>query len=169
MTLARQIRALRKQRGWSQAQLAELLNTKQSRVSAMENEEYGAFSIASLKDLARVFDVYLNVRFTSFADLLSQVDRTSMDELSVQRYSEDPGVIRSETFSVSATAAQKVTQDTRRAVTWPALESAVLTNDGTPPALKASPSTQMDARKASPPPARVRARRAQSPKGARHR
>jgi len=98
MTLARQIRALRKQRGWIQAHLAELLNTKQSRVSAMENEEYGALSVASLKDLARVFDVYLNVRFTSFAELLSQVDRTSMEELSVPGYPEDAAMLQTDTI-----------------------------------------------------------------------
>lgn len=103
MTLARQIRALRKARGWSQKDLADLLETKQSRISEIEDEEYGALSLATLKDLARVFDVYLNVRFTSFTDLLSQVDRTSMSELVVPRYADDPAVVSTQqTVSVAS-------------------------------------------------------------------
>lgn len=104
MTLARQIRALRKARGWSQKQLADLLDTHQSRVSEMENEEYGALSIAALKDLARVFDVYLSVRFESFAELLARVDQTSMEDLVVPPYADDPFVASptDETYTVSS-------------------------------------------------------------------
>lgn len=89
MTLARQIRALRKQRGWSQAQLAEMLKTKQSRISEIENEDYGSLSIATLKSLAEAFDVYLNIRFASFAELLTQVEQTSMSDLEVAAYPDD--------------------------------------------------------------------------------
>lgn len=101
MTLARQIRALRKSRGWSQKDLADRLGTKQSRVSEIEDEDYGSLSIAALKDLATAFDVYLNVRFASFAELLNQVDRTSMADLGVPPYIDDQAVaVIEDTLSV---------------------------------------------------------------------
>lgn len=113
MTLARQIRALRKARGWNQKQLADLLGTQQSRISEIEDEEYGALSIATLKDLARVFDVYLNVRFTSFSEMLTQVDRTSMADLVVPSYAEDPAVATRETFSAESIEAAGPTSRTQ--------------------------------------------------------
>lgn len=89
MIVARQIRALRKERGWTQSELAAKLQKKQSFISAIEDEDYGALSLSTLKELARVFDVHLEVRFTSFADLLDDVERSSLEELQVPPFSED--------------------------------------------------------------------------------
>lgn len=90
MTLARQIRALRKQRGLSQTDLAEILGTRQSAISMLENEDYGAMTLSTLKELARAFDVYLDVRFTSFSRLADSVERTQMQDFEVPGFDEDP-------------------------------------------------------------------------------
>ncbi len=92
MILARQIRALRKERGWTQAELAKRVGTSQPFISAIESEDYGSLSISTLRDLARVFDVYLNVRFDSFATLVSQVESSSSAELSVPVFANDPAI-----------------------------------------------------------------------------
>ena len=87
--LARQIRTLRKQRGWTQAVLADMISSKQPFISAIEDEEYGALSLSKLKDLARVFDVYLDVRFRSFRELVADVERTSVADLAIKPFGED--------------------------------------------------------------------------------
>ena len=61
--LAMQIRVLREQRGWTQAQLAERAGMKQARISAMEDVNYQAWSVRTLKRLAAAFDLPLMVSF----------------------------------------------------------------------------------------------------------
>src|SRR5260221_10490829 len=90
--LARQIRALRKERGWTQAEFQKRIGTSQSFIPAIESEDYGSLSISTLKDLARAFDVYLNVRFDSFATLVSQVESSGSAELRVPVFVSDPAI-----------------------------------------------------------------------------
>lgn len=68
--VAYQIRALREVRGWTQTHLATLLQTTQSHVSLMERPTWGRQSLSMLIRIARVFDVALIVRFSSFGEAL---------------------------------------------------------------------------------------------------
>lgn len=68
--LAHQIRAIRLQRGWSQAQLAQRMGTKQHVVSRLEDPGYGRCSLQTLFLLSRAFDTGLQVRFVSFVHML---------------------------------------------------------------------------------------------------
>jgi transcriptional regulator with XRE-family HTH domain len=68
--LAHQIRAIRLQRGWSQAQLAQRMGTKQHVVSRLEDPSYGRCSMQTLFLLSRAFDTGLQVRFVSFVTML---------------------------------------------------------------------------------------------------
>jgi DNA-binding XRE family transcriptional regulator len=61
--IARQILRLRQMRGWTQAQLAEALNTKQSAVSRMENGSYRP-SLATLDKICHVLGARLEVHIT---------------------------------------------------------------------------------------------------------
>lgn len=88
MILARQIRALRKQRNLTQTQLADMIGTGQSRISDLESEEYGSMTVNTLKDLARAFDVTLAINFQSYADFMKRLDRTSMVDLQVPSFSD---------------------------------------------------------------------------------
>lgn len=77
-----QIRALREQREWTQAQLAEALKTTQTAVSRLENPEYGKLSLNSLYKIASAFDVALLVKFVPFSRLLEEFKDASPQALS---------------------------------------------------------------------------------------
>ena len=68
--IAFQIRSLRDQQNLTQAKLAELLKVKQPLLSAWENPNYGKYTLGTLKDLAKAFDVGLLVRFVPFSTLV---------------------------------------------------------------------------------------------------
>lgn len=71
--LAFQISALRKQRGWSQAELAKKLGvSSQSTVARMEDPSYGKLSIATLLKLSSIFDVALSVKFEGYGKYLAE-------------------------------------------------------------------------------------------------
>lgn len=74
-TLAAQIRANRKARGWSQQQLAERADMKQSRISALEDVNYRGWTLKTLRRLAEAFDVALTVRFESFETALERFEQ----------------------------------------------------------------------------------------------
>lgn len=89
MGLPFQIRALRRQRGWSQQQLAEKAGMRQPRISAVERPGYKGFTLDTLKRLASAFDVALQIRFTSFSDLVDASLGFSPDTFSVPTFQED--------------------------------------------------------------------------------
>ena len=69
--LAFQIRALRENKGWTQAQLGDEAGGKaQETISLWENPNYGSYTLNSIKELAVAFDVGLAVRFVPFSDLV---------------------------------------------------------------------------------------------------
>lgn len=65
-----QIRSLRNRQKLTQSDLARLLDVKQPLVSSWENPNYGKYSLKTLKDLAKAFDVGLLVRFVPFSKLV---------------------------------------------------------------------------------------------------
>lgn len=65
-----EIRALRKARGWTQAQLAERCGIPQSRISHIEQPGRDPLSLRTLYRLAAAFDVGLSVQFVSFSELV---------------------------------------------------------------------------------------------------
>ncbi len=80
--MATQIKVIREQREeMTQAQLAEKAGMKQSRISALENVDYSAWSISTLRRLARALGVRLSFKFESWGELLSEVDGFNRDAL----------------------------------------------------------------------------------------
>lgn len=80
--MATQIKVIREQReGMTQAQLAEKAGMRQSRISALENVDYSAWSISTLRRLARALGVRLSFKFESWGELLSEVDTFSREAL----------------------------------------------------------------------------------------
>ena len=65
-----QIRALRKARGWTQAQLAKRSGIPQARISHIEQPGRDPLSLRTLYRLAIAFDVGLLVQFVSFSELV---------------------------------------------------------------------------------------------------
>jgi transcriptional regulator with XRE-family HTH domain len=72
-TIAFQLKRMREARGWTQGQLAvEAFGDAklQSMVSRLENPDYGKYSVSTLVNLAKVFDVGLVVRFAPFSEVV---------------------------------------------------------------------------------------------------
>jgi transcriptional regulator with XRE-family HTH domain len=89
-SIATQIKVLREQRKWRQADLAREAEMKQSVVSRLENVDYSSWSIKSLKKLAQAFDVVLTVRFERFKNLALDAERFGRKNLEVPRFKDDP-------------------------------------------------------------------------------
>ncbi len=70
---ATQIKVLREQNNWTQAQLAERLETTQTAISRIESVNYSAWNISTLKKLARAFRVRLKVSFETYGSLIDEV------------------------------------------------------------------------------------------------
>lgn len=69
-TIPFQIRAMRKERQWTQTALAAKTGQYQKTISDFENPDIGPQRIDSLRRIAAVFDVGLIVRFAPFSELV---------------------------------------------------------------------------------------------------
>jgi len=86
-----QIRALRKQRGWTQDKLAKLTGMKQERISAIENPNYKhKFTLSILMKIASAFDVALMVRFAPISELVKWQLALSPSTLEAVSFEKDP-------------------------------------------------------------------------------
>jgi len=74
--LAYQLRAMREARNWSQEELAALVDMPQTAISRLESPNYGRPTITTLKRMARVYDVGLDVRFVPFSLLVDRMSKT---------------------------------------------------------------------------------------------
>ena len=86
-SIAAQLKANREARGLSQNELGDACEMGQSRISTMENVNYGSWSIKTLKRLAEAFDVPLIVRFGTWDELLQMAANLSRENLEVQPFS----------------------------------------------------------------------------------
>ena len=87
--IALQLRAMRADRGWNQIEVASKSGMKQSRISELENPDYGSYSLATLRRLARIFDVSLRVRFEPVSSLVDHQTGLSPSDLAVPDFAHD--------------------------------------------------------------------------------
>jgi len=87
--IAFQIRSLRDRQKLTQAKLAELLKIRQPLVSAWENPNYGKYTLGTLKDLAKAFDVGLLVRFVPFSTLVDWTMNLTSDVIAPPSFGEE--------------------------------------------------------------------------------
>jgi transcriptional regulator with XRE-family HTH domain len=87
--VAFQIRALRKQRKYTQKKLAEITRMKQGRISVLENPS-NTPSISTLKKIANALDVGLIVRFVPISNLVEWQLNLSRKSLDASSFNEDP-------------------------------------------------------------------------------
>jgi transcriptional regulator with XRE-family HTH domain len=85
IAIATQIKVLREQRNWTQKQLAEAASMKQERICALEDVDYDAWTIKTLRKLAKAFDVTVKVSFEKFSTSL--IDISKIDRETLQRKS----------------------------------------------------------------------------------
>jgi transcriptional regulator with XRE-family HTH domain len=74
--LAYQLRAMREARNWSQEELAALVGMPQTAISRLESPNYGKATVTTLKRVARVYDVGLDIRFVPFSLLVDRMSKT---------------------------------------------------------------------------------------------
>lgn len=87
--LAWQIRVNREQRGLSQKGLAQLMGTRQSAISRLEDSEVANPTIETLLKVAEAFDCALIVRFAPYSELWSQVGDLSSERLYAAPFSSE--------------------------------------------------------------------------------
>lgn len=83
-----QLRALRAERKWTQADLGKEAEMPQTVVSRIENGDAASLSIKTLLKLASAFDVALVVRFEPIDRLITWVDGLSPEAMSPRRSGE---------------------------------------------------------------------------------
>lgn len=99
--IAFQIRAMRKAKHWDQKKLAEVALGKaelQSMISRYENPDYGKYSMQTLLDLAKAFDVALEVKFAPFSSIVRLDEELPKSILAVPSFTQEleKGVLVSE-------------------------------------------------------------------------
>ena len=75
----------------TQGALADLLGgrNKQSLVSLWENPNYGKHTLATLKELAKTFDVGLSIRFVPYSTLVDQAVNLSNNAIAPPSFKEE--------------------------------------------------------------------------------
>lgn len=81
--IAAQIFVLRKQRNWTQEQLAAKAGVAQERVSKIESADFTSLTLASLNKFAEAFDVSLRVSFEPFSQGILDVANFRPQNLAV--------------------------------------------------------------------------------------
>lgn len=87
--IAFQIRSLRDRQNMKQVQLAELLKVRQPLISQWEDPNYGKYTLSTLKEVAKVFDVGLLVRFVPFGLLVDWTNDLKPDAIAPPSFSEE--------------------------------------------------------------------------------
>lgn len=80
---AAQVRALRKQRGWAQEDLATASGLGNAAIADIESARLSLLQLVSLRKLARAFDVHLSLKFESTVDGAVEVVRFTEADLDV--------------------------------------------------------------------------------------
>jgi transcriptional regulator with XRE-family HTH domain len=88
-TLATQIQVLRKQRGLTQTELGERIGSNQGRISLYEDEDYGKWSLDTLRRLAHEFDLWVTVGFESYGNLVREVTHFQPENLQRPAFEDD--------------------------------------------------------------------------------
>jgi transcriptional regulator with XRE-family HTH domain len=95
---------MRESRNWSQEELAALVGMPQTAISRLESPDYGKPTITTLKRMARVYDVGLDVRFVPFSLLVDRMSKTprldmglTSDSVDVPSFEEERPYLNNET------------------------------------------------------------------------
>jgi len=88
-SIAAQLQVIREQRELTQAQLAEKVGTQQAGISRLENVNYSAWKIETLKKLAFALGCRLKVSIETFGSLIDEVTNFSREALKRPSFDED--------------------------------------------------------------------------------
>jgi len=102
--IAFQIRSLRDRQHLRQTDLAKLLGDKRKQplLSEWENPNYGKYTLGTLKDLAKAFDVGLLVRFVPFSTLVNWTVNLTSDDIAPPSFGEENTIVLQSHLSKSS-------------------------------------------------------------------
>jgi transcriptional regulator with XRE-family HTH domain len=89
-SIAAQIKALREDQELSQEELAEMIGTRQSGISRLENVNYTAWKVETLRKVARALGVRLRISFEEFGSLSSEIEEFRPEKLGRRKFEDDP-------------------------------------------------------------------------------
>jgi transcriptional regulator with XRE-family HTH domain len=89
-SIATQLVVLREQRGLSQEKLAQEIGTHQAGISRIENVNYSAWNIRTLKKIAFALGGRLKVSIETFGSLLDEAENFSRKALERPSFDDDP-------------------------------------------------------------------------------
>lgn len=89
-SIATQIKVLREQAGWTQAELAEKAGMRQERISVLEDVNYSSWTANVLKRIAKAFDMRLSIKIESFGSFLTEFSDFSRESLARPKFEDDP-------------------------------------------------------------------------------
>lgn len=87
--IAYQIRALRDQRGWNQGAFSKALEKPQSVVCRLEDPSYGKVTVQTLLEVAKLFDVALQVSFVPYTTFLQATRDTTVKSMTVASFEDE--------------------------------------------------------------------------------
>jgi transcriptional regulator with XRE-family HTH domain len=88
--VAAQIKILREEREFTQQELAEKIGTKQAGISRLENVNYSAWKVETLRKVARALRVRLRISFEEFGTLPDEIGAFDRDGLFRRAFEQDP-------------------------------------------------------------------------------
>ena len=77
--LSTQLKVLREQRNWTQAQLAKKCGMQQARISVLEDVNYSSWSISTLRRMTKGFDLWFYVVWKEFGILFPEFKQYSRE------------------------------------------------------------------------------------------
>ena len=81
MEIAAQIKVLREQNNWTQKELADAAGMKQERICALEDVDYDAWTLKTLRKLSKAFDLTVKVSFEKFSSGILDISKMSQESL----------------------------------------------------------------------------------------
>jgi len=88
--VAAQIKVLREEYPMTQGELAEKTGTKQPGIARLENVNYSAWKVETLRKLARALNVRLRITFEEWGTLPDEIENFRKDALKRAPFSKDP-------------------------------------------------------------------------------
>lgn len=88
--IAMQIQVIRESQDLTQKELAGLADMKQSRISELENVNYQAWTVSTLRRIATALGVRFFFGFESWGELLEEVETSDRSHLVRPRFEKDP-------------------------------------------------------------------------------
>lgn len=87
--IATQIRLLREKNNMTQSDLAKALNTQQSAIARLEDPSYGKFTLKSIINIAKFFDVSVSLEMVSFSTHLRRTANLQAEKIMPNSYTEE--------------------------------------------------------------------------------